>query len=110
MSTTPDPHARVAARRAQIHSLRTRVATLGVVAFLALWSVLFVQLASGHDPGLNDASPAAVVQSADPAAVDTSSDGWPDDSALPNSDATSDGAASDAGAAGAGGAVTTRQS
>jgi hypothetical protein len=110
MSTAPDPRARAAARRAQIHALRTRVATLGVVAFLALWSVLFVQLASGHDPGLNDASPAAVVQSADPAATDTSSDGWSDESSMSSDRDESSLQSADATAAGDTGAVTTRQS
>jgi hypothetical protein len=73
MTSRPDPRALLAQRRAHIHALRTRVAAIGVAAFLALWGVLYVQLATGHDPGLNDASPVAVVQSADPAAT-TSAD------------------------------------
>jgi hypothetical protein len=71
MTNRPDPHAVAAGRRARIHTLRRRVAAIGVVAFLALWGVLYVQLATGHDPGLSDASPVAVVQSADPAAGTT---------------------------------------
>ena len=97
MSSRPDPQARAAARRAQIHALRTRVAAIGVAAFLALWGVLYVQLATGHDPGLSDASPVAVVQSADPAA-------------LTSADTTSAGTADTAAADGDDGAVTTRQS
>ena len=71
MTSRPDPRALRAQRRAHIHALRTRVAATGVAAFLALWGVLYVQLATGHDPGLDDASPVAVVQSADPAALTT---------------------------------------
>lgn len=99
MPTDRDPQARAAARRAQIRVLRRRVAAVGVSAFLGLWAVLFVQLATGHDPGLNDASPTAVVQSADPAATDDDAGAWADEDAL-----TTAGAASDAGA------VTTSQS
>ncbi len=92
MTSRPDPRAVLAQRRAHIRALRTRIAAIGVAAFLALWGVLYVQLATGHDPGLSDASPVAVVQSADPAALTTA-------------DATDAAAATTDG-----GAVTTRQS
>jgi len=92
MTSRPDPRVLLAQRRAHIRALRTRVAAIGVGAFLALWGVLYVQLASGHDPGLRDASPAAVVQSADPAALTTADS---EDAAAALSDD---------------GAVTTRQS
>jgi hypothetical protein len=96
MTSRPDPRALLAQRRAHIRALRTRVAAVGVAAFLALWGVLYVQLATGHDPGLNDASPVAVVQSTDPAALtDTNTDTDTSDTA---------------GAAGDDDAVTTRQS
>jgi hypothetical protein len=67
-----DPSALAAQRRGRIHALRTRVAVGAVSAFVAIWCVLFVQLATGHDPGLNDASTVAVVQSADPEAETSS--------------------------------------
>lgn len=99
MPTDRDPGARAAARRAQIHALRRRVAAVGVTAFLGLWAVLFVQLATGHDPGLDDASPTAVVQSADPAATDDGAGGRADEGDLTTADAARDA-----------GAVTTSQS
>jgi len=39
-------------RRARIRILRRRVVACSVALFLALWIVIFVQLASGHDPAL----------------------------------------------------------
>jgi hypothetical protein len=106
-----DARSLAARRRARIDALRTRVAVVAVASFLAIWAGLFVQLASGHDPGLNDGG-AIVTQSADPAitneagATSSSADG---------AGAADDGAtATAAGGAGAaatdGGAVVTRQS
>jgi hypothetical protein len=87
-----DPRALAAQRRRRIHALRIRVAAGAVTAFLAIWGVLFVQLATGHDPGLNDAATTAVVQSADPAATSAGVDTF------------------DAGTGSDSGAVTTSQS
>jgi hypothetical protein len=108
-----DPRALAAQRRGRIRTLRRRVAAGAVATFLVLWAVLFVQLATGHDPGLNDAATTSVVQSADPGATSTSAGdsagasgsgdgaGW--------SDPSVDGGASP-GPAVDSGAVTTRQS
>jgi hypothetical protein len=72
MSTADvDPRALAARRRGRIQTIRMRVAAGTVAAFLAIWGVLFVQLATGHDPGLDDATTSAVVQSADPEATST---------------------------------------
>lgn len=69
MSTLPtDPRGPAVQRRARIHALRLRIAAAAVGMFLLLWTVLFVQLASGHDPGLASAT-TAIVQSADPDAA-----------------------------------------
>lgn len=103
MNSDRDPRALVARRRAHIHALRTRVATVAVAAFLALWAGLFVQLATGHDPALKDSATTAVVQSADPAATDTADDG-----SLTGADTTSDGVS--ATPSDSSSDVTTRQS
>ena len=66
----PRPGAGAARRRAHVHRLRMRIAGVAVAVFLALWVVLFVQLATGRDPGLNDATATTVVQSADPSVAE----------------------------------------
>ncbi|MEA2195403.1 MAG: hypothetical protein QOG42_1837 [Solirubrobacteraceae bacterium] len=107
----PDARAAAALRRARIDALRMRVAVIAVAGFLAVWAGLFVQLASGHDPGLNDGG-ATVVQSADPAITDESAAGASDAGAA-GEDASAAAAGSGGGASGAAtdsGAVVTRQS
>lgn len=57
-STPPptDPRAlgrrKLAARRLRTHRIRVGVAAAAVSTFIALFSGLYVQLASGHDPAL----------------------------------------------------------
>ena len=53
----------LAARRQRIRTMRRRVIAVSVTAFAAVWGVIFVQLASGHDPALSTSSRAAVVRS-----------------------------------------------
>jgi cytoskeletal protein RodZ len=52
----PDKNAmaarKVAARKRRVVVLRRRVVALAVAVFLAVWGVIFVQLAAGHDPAL----------------------------------------------------------
>jgi len=43
---------RLAERRRRIHRIRARVAAAAAATFLALFSGLYVQMASGHDPAL----------------------------------------------------------
>jgi hypothetical protein len=50
------PHPAVAARRRRIHRIRVRVAAGAAALFLALFSGLYVQMASGRDPALNTTS------------------------------------------------------
>jgi hypothetical protein len=114
----PDPRSLAARRRARIDALRMRVAALTVAGFLVIWAGLFVQLASGHDPGLNDGAGAAVVQSADPVVTDDRENGRPDaaasglsdDATAPTGDAAANASAGAPAAATDGGAVVTRQS
>lgn len=74
VSDSIDRRARaVAERRERIHELRMWAATLALCAFVALWAGLFVQLATGHDPGLSNDASSAIVQSIDPEASDGSS-------------------------------------
>ncbi len=51
-----DPHvlaqSRLAARRVRVRRIRRRVAACAVIAFMAIWSVVFVRLVAGHDPAL----------------------------------------------------------
>jgi hypothetical protein len=47
-----EPHPAVAARRRRMHAIRTRVAAGAAALFIALFSGLYVQMASGHDPAL----------------------------------------------------------
>jgi len=57
-------HPAVAARRRRIHTLRVRVAAGAVALFIALFSGLYVQMASGHDPALSDTPSAQVATTA----------------------------------------------
>ena len=52
---TPTPHPAVAARRARVRRIRARVAAGATALFIALFSGLYVQLASGNDPALGAA-------------------------------------------------------
>ena len=49
---TPPPHPALAARRARVRRLRARVAAGATALFLALFSGLYVQMATGNDPAL----------------------------------------------------------
>ena len=49
---TSTPHPAVAARRARIRRIRARVAAGATALFIALFSGLYVQLATGNDPAL----------------------------------------------------------
>ncbi len=72
MSTaTAYRRAAAARRRGAIRILRRRVVAGTVAGFLVIWGVLFIQLATGHGPGLSDAANAAVVQTTDPAVTET---------------------------------------
>ena len=64
--TTP-PHPALAARRARVRRIRGRIAAAATALFLALFSGLYVQMASGNDPALG-------AESTQVAAATTSSD------------------------------------
>ena len=49
---TPPPHPAVAARRARVRRIRGRIAAAATALFLALFSGLYVQMATGNDPAL----------------------------------------------------------
>ena len=49
-------HPAVAARRRRIHTIRVRVAAGAAALFIALFSGLYVQMASGNDPALSATS------------------------------------------------------
>jgi hypothetical protein len=49
-------HPAVAARRRRIHAIRVRVAAGAAALFIALFSGLYVQMASGNDPALSATS------------------------------------------------------
>ena len=50
--TTPPPHPALAARRARVRRIRARVAAGVTALFIALFSGLYVQMATGNDPAL----------------------------------------------------------
>jgi hypothetical protein len=70
---TETTHPAVAARRRRIHTIRVRVATGAVALFIALFSGLYVQLASGHDPALSKSSTAQAASSTTTSSSSTSS-------------------------------------
>ena len=107
MPETTDPRQLAAAKRRareqRIRELRTRVVALAVALFVAVWSGLYIQLVSGHDPALAaEATP--VTQSG--AADDGSDDSWSEDAVTgdASTDTWSDSADSEPAA------VTTAQS
>jgi cell division protein FtsN len=100
MPETPDPRQQAAdkrrAREQRIRDLRTRVVAVAVALFVAVWTGLYVQLVSGHDPALaGEIEP--VTQSA--AAGDSPTETWSDDATATDRSTASEPAA-----------VTTRQS
>lgn len=65
--------------RRGMQTLCMPVATAAVTIFLAIWGLLFVQLATGHDPAVSNAATSAIVQSGDPElTIDASDDGTQD--------------------------------
>ena len=69
---TPTPHPAVAARRARVRRIRARVAAGATAAFLALFSGLYVQMATGNDPALGAES--AQVASTSTTSADTAAE------------------------------------
>jgi hypothetical protein len=72
--TTP-PHPAVAARRAHVRRLRARIAASATALFLALFSGLYIQMATGNDPalGAESAQVATTTTTASDSGDDTSS-------------------------------------
>ena len=48
-------------QRRRVGELRVRVATIAVTGFVALWGVVFAQMATGHDPVLGSATTTSAV-------------------------------------------------
>jgi len=69
--TPPPPHPALLARRARVHRIRARVAAGATALFLAAFSGLYVQMATGHDPVLGTST--AQVASATTSSSSTSS-------------------------------------
>jgi len=69
--TPPAPHPALLARCARVRRIRARVAAGTTALFLAAFSGLYVQLATGHDPALGTS--AAQVTSATHATTSSSS-------------------------------------
>ena len=68
---TPPPHPALLARRARVRRIRARVAAGATALFLAAFSGLYVQMATGHDPALGTST--AQVASATTSSSSTSS-------------------------------------
>jgi len=69
--TPPPPHPALLARRARVRRIRARVAAGTTALFLAAFSGLYVQMATGHDPVLGTST--AQVASATTSSSSTSS-------------------------------------
>jgi len=69
--TPPPPHPALLARRARVRRIRARVAAGATALFLAAFSGLYVQMATGHDPVLGTST--AQVASATTSSSSTSS-------------------------------------
>jgi hypothetical protein len=50
---------RLRAQRQRAGQLRGRVVAISLIAFVALWGIVFVQMATGNDPVLGHGRPAA---------------------------------------------------
>ena len=50
-------HERLRARTARVAKLRKTVVALAIALFLAVWTIIFVQIASGRDPGTTSTTP-----------------------------------------------------
>ena len=68
---TPTPHPALLARRARVRKIRARVAAGATALFLAAFSGLYVQMATGHDPAVGTST--AQVASASQATTSSSS-------------------------------------
>jgi uncharacterized membrane protein YgcG len=60
----PPANERLLAYRRRLWRIRKRLIVTAVVTFAVLWSVIFVQLVSGHDPALAKKSAAATSSAA----------------------------------------------
>jgi hypothetical protein len=77
----PAPHG--AARKIRARRIRTITVTGAVTGFVAVWSVVYSQMASGHDPALGKSESTAVTSSdqttqSSPTTSDDYSTGDPD--------------------------------
>ena len=71
---TPPPHPAVAARRARVRRIRGRIAAAATALFLALFSGLYVQMATGNDPALGAESAQVATATSSSDDTTTSSD------------------------------------
>jgi hypothetical protein len=71
-------HPHVIAMRRRIARIRRLVAACAVAAFLALFSTIYVQMASGHDPGLAATTASTTSATSEPNSTATGS--WHSDS------------------------------
>jgi cytoskeletal protein RodZ len=75
-------------KRARIHRIRVRVATLTVTIFIAVFAVIYVQMVEGHDPALSKNTTTTTTTTTSSSAASTSSDSSSassDDSSSPSS-------------------------
>jgi len=72
-----DARRRLQAQRRRAGELRARAVAISVVAFALLWGIVFVQMATGHDPVLSNKPKAAASgrEGARPGTADGNSDG-----------------------------------
>jgi hypothetical protein len=51
-----DARRRLQSQRRRVGELRARAVAISILAFALLWGIVFVQMATGHDPVLGDGS------------------------------------------------------
>jgi hypothetical protein len=105
-----------AARRARVGRLRRRAVAWTVIAFVALWGAVYVQMRSGADPALGAGTKAAVVTKAATTSGAAASSGTSagttssQDDATGGTSASRTGSSQDGAAASSPAPVTTSQS
>jgi cytoskeletal protein RodZ len=100
---------RLAERRSRVRLMRRRIVGGAVAVFLAVWGVIFTQLATGHDPALS-ASSAKQSTTSTTTTTSGSSSSQSDDSGSSSSSQSDDSGSSSSSQSSGGSAVTTHQS
>jgi hypothetical protein len=106
-STRPRPGG---GRRDRVHRIRRRVVTWTVVAFVALWAAVYVQMRAGADPVLGSAASTALVSNKTSTGASSPTSTSTSTSATGTATSTTGATASSSGTSASPAAVATSQS